>query len=331
MNGQKVLVTGASGFVGRAVAMRLSEAGYAVYGASRGQGPLPGCAQTRLMPPFGAPPAEFDALLEGVDHVVHCAGIARTLAGDTLERYIEVNAGLTEALARSATTVGVGRFVFMSSIRAVCGPSVSEVVTEQTPPAPTEDYGRSKLEAERRLSEIYGSDPRLTILRPTLVYGKGVGGILAAYSRMADLPLPLPFKSVKARRSLLDVDALADAVIHLLAAPRPIGGIYVVCDLAPVTAGEIISALRARRGRRPGLMAIPPAWLEKVFSLMGRRQAWLRLGEPLIADSSRLAATGWRPTRNTADRVAACLVPDPASPHARGDRQGAPGTPPAAG
>ena len=121
--------------------------------------------------------------------VVHLAGIAHTGDASPEESYDRVNRWAAIDLARAAADAGI-RFVFMSSVRAQTGTDCVEVLTESTPPAPTDAYGRAKLAAERDIAALPGLH---VILRPTLVYGRGVGGNMAALLRLARLPVPLPF------------------------------------------------------------------------------------------------------------------------------------------
>jgi nucleoside-diphosphate-sugar epimerase len=146
--------------------------------------------------------------LAGVDAVVHSAGLAHGMSGVPEDDYRAINTEATVGLARAAARAGARRFVFLSSIRAQSGPVASEVLTEDMEPRPTDVYGRSKLDAERGLADVHIDR---VAMRPVLVYGHGVRGNMAALVRLAAKPVPLPFRSLPGRRSLLSVEASRSA------------------------------------------------------------------------------------------------------------------------
>lgn len=301
---QTVLVTGARGLVGSAVTRRLRADGYDVRAVSRNPATMPkGGPEALLLPPPGATADAWAPLLEGITHVVHCAGIADASAGLGEAEYQAVNAGLTDALASAAGKRIPGKFVFISSIRAICGATSPDVVNDRTEPAPDDAYGRSKLQAERCVREAFGTRGRFTILRPVPVYGQQMKGSLAMLMRLARLPLPLPVASIGAKRSLLDVDALAAAVSHAVNSPRTDGGAFVVSDRSAVSVAEIVSALRRGMGRGAGLLKLPAGVLRAGFAAAGRQDAWRKLAGSLVADPSGLADTGWRPVEDSLRRL----------------------------
>ena len=132
--------------------------------------------------------ADWRPALAGVDSVVHLAAIAHAEDVSPEQVYDRVNRRAAVSLARAAFEAGA-RFVFMSSVRAQTGSSAPDIRTEDALPVPTEAYGRSKLVAEREIAALGGA---YVILRPTLVYGRGVGGNMGALVRLARLSLPLP-------------------------------------------------------------------------------------------------------------------------------------------
>jgi nucleoside-diphosphate-sugar epimerase len=300
----RVLVTGASGFVGRALVQSLG-ATYRVRAAARQPNSVPSGANIE---PVALPDlmhdCDFSPLVAQADAVVHLAGIAHAGSGIPDSDYDRVNRGATAELARAAATAGVARFVFVSSIRAQSGPTSDHVLDETCVPQPTDAYGRSKLAAER---EVIISGVPYTILRPTLVYGPGAKGNFSTLMRLAAMPLPLPFGAMSNRRSLLAIGNLVAAIRHVLTRPATAGQTYVVADTAPISLAEIVATLRTTGGRNPNLFSVPPALVKAGLALIGRNDIWHRLAGELVVDPSRLMATGWRPSVATPDGLAAMV------------------------
>lgn len=300
----RVLVTGASGFVGRHLVRALVAEGYQVRAASRGTAPpMPGVEPVAIGD-LGAA-IDWRLLLDGVVHVVHGAGLAHA-DGDIPEaRYLEVNTQATLDFARAAQAAGVERFVFLSSIRAQSGPVGEHTLSEADAPAPTDAYGRSKLAAEQGLARL---DLDWIALRPVLVYGAGVKANMAALLRLARLPLPLPLGGLTAQRSLLAIENLCGAVAFALSEACPPRRSYIVADPEPLSVAGMLAAMRAGLGRGPGLIAVPPAMLQLAAWLAGRSSAYERLAGGLVASPAALLSAGWRPrveTRAALARLAA--------------------------
>jgi nucleoside-diphosphate-sugar epimerase len=238
--------------------------------------------------------------LADVVSVVHLAGVAHTGASRSADAYDRVNRQAAVHLARAARDAGA-RFVFVSSVRAQSGPAASGVLTEDTSPAPTDAYGRSKLAAEREIAALGGA---YVILRPTLVYGRGVGGNMGALLRLARLPIPLPVGAIRNARSLLAIENLTAAVQLALTSQATLAGTFLVADAVPLSLAEIIAVVRRGAGRRPGLMPVPPGLLGGALKLIGRGEMWERLSGNLVVSTARLAALGYVP-RAPAEALAA--------------------------
>ena len=196
-----VLVTGASGFIGKALIGALAGDGYAVRAAARDPSAIPvGAGIERVALPDLSRPVDWSGLLDGVTHVVHLAGLAHSpgvLADDV---YTRINALSAGELAQQAARAKIDRLVLVSSVRAQAGLSADHAITETDRPEPTDAYGRSKLEAEQLVA---ASGANFTVLRPAVVYGPGVKGNIASLATLARTPMPLPFAGLDNRRSLL--------------------------------------------------------------------------------------------------------------------------------
>jgi UDP-glucose 4-epimerase len=234
----------------------------------------------------------MSAALEGVDAVIHSAGATPAMSGVPEDDYRVLNTEATINLARAARRAGATRFLFLSSIRAQCGPTADTVLTEAVEPEPTDAYGKSKLAAERGLADL---DLDWVALRAVLVYGPGVKGNMAQLMRLARSPYPLPINGFTARRSLLALENLAAAVEVLLTAPGTLRRPLIAADPQALTIAQMIAAMRHGVGRRPGTFPFPPALLRLLLRGAGRPEIYERLAGSLVVDSSALMKLGWIP------------------------------------
>jgi UDP-glucose 4-epimerase len=292
-----VLVTGASGFIGRHLVADLNRRGIQVRVAVRDPGAVnwPAGTEVRAIGDLRRP-VDWHPLLKGIDGVVHAAGLAHAGGGGCEADYVAINTDATLRLAEAAVANRVRRFVYLSSIRAQSGASAEAELTERTPPAPTDIYGRSKLAAEQGLSAF---DLDWVALRPVLVYGPGAKANMGALLRLAKLPLPLPLAGFNTPRSLLAIENLAGAVAFALSEACPPRQAYIVADPEIVTVAEIVTALRAGSGARPGLFRMPPRLMALVARLAGQEDTFERLSRGLVARPGALMTAGWRPTAAT--------------------------------
>jgi len=299
----RVLVTGASGFVGRAVIAAFAEGGYMLRAAVRQTPQPPFVAGVEVMRhPDLAQPFDWQPLLAEVDQVVHLAGIAHTGRGVAPDLYDCINHLATARLAAAAARSAVSHFVFVSSIRAQSGAAADHALTERDPPAPSDAYGRSKLAAEMA---VRACGVPFTILRPVVLYGPGVRGNFALLLRAALSRWPLPVRDFANRRSLLGIDNFVSALDFVLSTPATIGETYVVADPGmPPRFADVIATLRKAQGRRPLLLPLPTNCVEIPLRLMRRDDLWERLGGNLRVSPEKLIAAGWRPLHDTRDGLA---------------------------
>jgi len=295
-----VLVTGASGFIGKRIVAALAKAGWQVRAAARDPSLI---AAVRGVQPVAMPDlaarADWPFLLEGVTHVVHLAGIAHAPGSLPDKVYTRIN---TEAVGELADAARgrIERLVFMSSVRAQAGLSADHPITELDAPAPTDTYGRAKLEGERLIAE---SGVAFTVLRPAVVYGRGVKGNIAALATLARTPMPLPFAGLANRRSLLALDNLASAVALVLDAKRAANETFLVADQEPISVADLVGAMREGLGRAPHLIKVPSGAVKRILKTLGKEADWERVSGEFIVDASKLRRIGWTPAVSTHDGI----------------------------
>jgi nucleoside-diphosphate-sugar epimerase len=298
-----VALTGATGFIGQYLLSELPKRGYRLRVLLRRPSTIPLESASAVIGDLSRA-QNMSQALAGVDAVIHSAGIAHAMSGVPEDDYRLLNTEATIRLAQAAQRAGARRFVFLSSIRAQCGPVEDEVQTERVEPKPVDAYGRSKLAAEQGLAAL---DLDWVALRPVLVYGPGVKGNMAELIRLARSRLPLPFGGLTARRSLLSLDNLVQAIDCTLSAPSPLRRPLVVADPEPLTLPDMVAAIRRGLGRRPGLVPLPAAMLAAACRLVGRAESYRRLAGSLVADPAALQQLGWTPSVTTPEGLASLM------------------------
>lgn len=297
-----ILVTGASGFIGRDLVNRLAAAGHRVRAAARDPSSL---LSLPVEPAFlGDLAGDFDwtPLVTGVSHVVHLAGIAHATDEIPEATYQRVNAQACEDLAIACRGAGVSRLVLISSVRAQIGPAATTILTERTLAAPTDAYGRSKLAAEAAIARVLADGATdWTALRPVVLYGPGVKGNVRTLARLARSGLPLPLATLPGKRSLLGLANFASAVAHVLTSEHAARRTFLVADPGPLTVGEFVAALRRGQGRSPRLLPVPTGLLRLGASLVGKGDMLDRLTGDLVVDTTALQSTGWQPCETASE------------------------------
>jgi UDP-glucose 4-epimerase len=241
---------------------------------------------------------ELERGLAGCRAVVHLAArvhVMREAADDPDAAFRSVNVDGTRAVLEAAQRAGVARLVFLSSVK-VLGEGRPEPYSASDEPRPQDAYGRSKLAAEQLL-ERSGSDLEWVVLRSPLVYGPGVGGNFSRLLKLASVArrLPLPLASVGARRSMVFVGNLVDAILHSVASPGVIRRKFLVSDDADLTVPDLLLRIALAGGFTPRMIPFPVGGLRLAGRLIGRSQEIQRLTESLTVDPSAFLATGWRP------------------------------------
>jgi nucleoside-diphosphate-sugar epimerase len=297
-----ILVTGASGFVGRAVCERALSFGMKVRGSHRSpssQALVPPGVEKVQIPSIDRD-TDWSLALAGVSEVIHLAGrvhITEDTARDPLVAYREVNTSGTERLARAAAAAGVKRLVYVSTIKVNGERTVSAPFTEADAPRPEDAYAISKWESEQALHRIgTESGLEIVILRPPLVYGRGVGANFIRLLHLVRRCIPLPFASVSNRRSLISVKNLADAILTSVTHPRATGKTFLVSDGEDISTPELIRRIADAMELPSRMFRCPPSLLSAVASIVGKSAEVGRLLGSLAIDSSEIRRElAWAP------------------------------------
>lgn len=252
----KVLVTGASGFIGSHLLPLLAESRFEIVAASRRKRASSQAIEWRNSPELGQD-ADWSVALQGVDAVVHLAGRAQIGAESSAEENacLRINTEGTRKLAQQAVRSGVGHFIFVSSCQAVAAES-DLPLNEKTAPRPSSPYGRSKLAAEEDVrEEMKGTKCGWTILRPPPVYGPGQQSNFSRLLSLVQRGIPLPLASVRNRRSFIYVKNLTDAIVACLGNSVSNGKTYYPSDGEDISTPELLRAIA--RADQSGRCSVP--------------------------------------------------------------------------
>lgn len=302
MSSKTFLVTGGSGFLGRALIERL--------------GQLPGCSvvapvrATSAVLPASARQLPLTSLngtndwseaLTDVDVVVHAAArvhVMKEVSSDPLAAFREVNVEATLNLARQAAASGTKRFIFISSIKVNGeGAEPGTVYRADDVPAPIDPYGVSKLEAEQGLKELAAvTGMEVVIIRPVLVYGPGVKANFLSMMRWLYRGVPLPFGAVHNQRSLVAIDNLVDLIVTCSDHPAAANQVFLVSDGEDVSTTQLLRKLAGALGKPARLLPIPVWLMSGAAALLGKRALSDRiLGSLQVDISKNRQLLGWTP------------------------------------
>lgn len=295
----KILVTGATGFVGTRLCQVLEEEGHEVVRVGR-HVTSPSCVDIGEI----GPDTDWRPALGNPDAIVHLAArvhVMQDAAIDPLAEFRRINVDGTLNLARQAAASGVARFVYVSSIK-VNGESTSPTMPFRAddPPAPQDAYAVSKHEAETGLRALAQNDAlEVVIVRPPLVYGPGVKGNFASLVNWVRKGVPLPLGAVCNRRSLLALDNLVD-FIALCAdrdrSPQAAGQVFLIADGMALSTPELFRKVACAYGVRARLIPVPERWLRMAGKLLGKSAEADRILGSLVVDISKARdLLGWRP------------------------------------
>lgn len=300
-----ILLTGASGFIGRNLAVTLAKKKI----------PFEQVVRQKDGGEFYSLDFRDSSSWEGGDKqvVIHCAGLAHANQKDFADLFAEyrrVNVDGTLNLARQAASAGVQRFIFISSI-SVCGNSTlhNKPFTADAVPSPQDITGISKFEAEQGLRKISDeTDMEIVIIRSPLVYGSGVKGNFASLIRLIEKGLPLPLGAIQNRRSLVAVDNLVDLVIACIDHPAAANQIFLASDGQDVSTPELLVGISEAMGNRIHMIPVPVALLKLAARILGKKAIADRLLGSLQVDISKAQKLlGWHPPISVKEGLRRCF------------------------
>lgn len=276
-----IVLTGASGFVGRHLSLSLTGRGNNVISLVRGIDPMPILRESNVMV-----------------HLAARVHVMNDSSDDPLSEFREANVHATERLARLAAAAGVRRFVFISSVKVNgeetrLGHPYKEVDT----PSPQDAYGLSKWEAEQLLSDIaFETGMEVVVVRPPLIYGPSVKANFALLMHAVQRGLPIPLGKIENARSFVGLDNLVDFIYCCMTHPAAANQTFLVSDGHDVSSAQLVRELAAAAGVNPNLWSVPQWALELGAGMLGKRNAVQRLCGSLQVDISKAQTLlGWTP------------------------------------
>lgn len=293
-----ILVTGASGFIGKFLVAELLWRGYSVCATVRAINSPIGNTKVVIVSDINGD-TDWSEALSGVDVVIHLADRMHAMTkylANHLDDFRKVNVESTKCLVEHAARACVKRFVYVSSVK-VNGEQTTLAYTELDKPNPQDTYGVSKLETEQILYKVsVETDMEVVIVRPPLVYGAGVKGNFAQMIKVLGKGIPLPFASVKNLRSLIYVENLVDALILCATHPKAAGETYLVSDGDDASTPDLLRKLSNAMGKPAKLLPCSPIFIRFAGRLIGKADQIDRLLGNLQVNSGKIRRElGWQP------------------------------------
>ena len=296
----RLLITGANGFVGRPLCLAAHKAGYLVKAVTRKPHRFDDGIENIVISNFDQE-SQWIKAMHDVDIVVHLAArvhVMKESATDALSAYRSVNVEGTLWLARYAVAAGVRRFIYLSSIK-VNGESTQKdhPFFADDAPAPEDPYGISKMEAEQALFRFSAqTGMEVSVIRPPLVYGPGVGANFAAMLRWTMYRLPLPLGALTNQRSMVALDNLLDLILICAEHPAAKGQVFLVSDGQDVSVTELLKKVALMLGVPSYLIPVPDKFLRWMASILGKKNMADRLCDSLQVDIGKTREVlGWSP------------------------------------
>lgn len=296
----KVLVTGASGFIGVALCKALAADGMEVTALLRRR--VPELAHVQQVVCELDDAKKISEALVNVDVVVHLAGRAHRMnekLTDPLAVYRKINRDLAVSLAELAANAQVRRFVFVSSI-AVNGVETGPVpIDELSAPSPVKAYALSKFEAEKELARLLKNKMELVVVRPPLVYSGQAAGNFQRLMKVVNLGIPLPFARVKTKRSIIALANLIDFLKLAMTHPKAANELFLVSDGDDISLPDILRSLAEGMDKRLVLLPVPVSLLHLGAVALRKEVLFNQLcGHYLIDSSKARTLLNWTPSYN---------------------------------
>ena len=295
-----ILVTGANGFVGNSICLKLIQQNHVIKASMRQATKSLVGADTMLVEAIKID-TNWTNYLVDIEIVIHTAARVHIMgesAANSLTEFRSVNTAGTLNLARQAVKAGVKRFIFISSIK-VNGEETqpSQPFKEDDSSIPTDPYGLSKYEAEQGLLKLaQETDMEVVIIRPPLVYGSGVKANFFTMMKWINKGVPLPFGSIHNQRSLIALDNLVSFIIHCIDHPKAANEIFLISDGEDVSTTELLQKVAKAFGKKTFLLPVPVGIMRFFAKLLGKEDVANRLFGSLQVDSSKARdLLGWRP------------------------------------
>jgi UDP-glucose 4-epimerase len=298
----KFLVTGANGFLGKHLCGYLAQNGQNFIGTVRSN-PGPNEVATGNLVDF----TDWDSLLKGVDVIVHSAAKAHDMSKspDLKQIYFRTNLELTLKLASAAKKNFVKRFIFISTIKVNGEESGSTPFTADDPRRPTDDYGLSKSQAEIELLKMH--EPgifEVVVIRPCLIYGKGVKANFDNLIKLVKKKLPLPFGAITNKRSFVSVQNICNLIELCAKSPAASGQIFLVSDDQDLSLPELIRTISDALNIKVILIPIPSSVLGMALKALGKQELGTRLFSNLQVDITKTKKLlNWKPSFTTSEGV----------------------------
>lgn len=298
----RILVTGASGFVGQALVSRLlAEPDHVIRAAYRSPPASPAAKLDICQVGDLGPHTDWATAVAGIDVVIHCAArvhVMHDTDNNPLAAYRRSNVEGTLQLAQAAVAAGCKQFIFLSSIK-VNGERTEpgQPFSASTPPAPRDPYGQSKLEAEQALLALAEqTGMSVTIIRPVLVYGPGVRANFRSMMQWLQRGIPLPLGAVRNQRSLVALDNLVDLIITCIDHPAARNQTFLVSDGEDLSTTDLLRRTSNALGCRACLLPVPDRLMQIGARLLGKGGVAQRLFGSLQVDITHTRSTlDWQP------------------------------------
>lgn len=294
-----VLITGAGGFVGRALCAEMVACGKAVRGISRSHGGLPRGVENFVIGNIDGS-TDWGEVLNGCRAIIHLAARVHVMEDanvDPLTEYRRVNVLGTLRLAQQAAKSGVRRFVFVSSIGVNGASTFHKPFTTEDQAQPHSPYAQSKYEAELGLQTLAAeTSMEVVIVRPPLVYGPGAPGNFGSLMRWLERGIPLPLGAIHNQRSLVALDNLVDLIATCLTHPAAANQTFLVSDGEDVSTTELLRRMGQAMNCPARLIPVPASWLKLAATMVGKQDVAQRLCGSLQVDIEKTRQLlGWRP------------------------------------